>query len=62
MTLSVLIVLLFEEPRLDNVKVDHFPPDIVETKSYAIDEGSLSTCCRFATLWMSMPPMSGGAH
>ena len=50
---------LFEGLGLNDVKVDSFSPSIVETKPYAIDEGYLSTCCRFVTLWMSMPPMSG---
>ena len=53
---------LFEGSGFDNVKVDSFPPSIVKTKPYAIDEGYLSACCRFVTLWMSMPPMSGGVH
>jgi len=53
---------LFEGYGLDDVKVDSFPPSIVEYKPYAIDEGYLSACCRFVTLWMSMPPISGGVH
>jgi len=40
--------------------VDSVPPSIVEIEPYAVDEGYLSACCRFVTLWMSMPPMSGG--
>jgi len=53
---------LFEGLGLDNVKVDSVPPGTVETKPYAVDEGYLSSWCRFVTLWMSMPPMSGGVH
>jgi len=52
----------FEGSRLDNVKVDSFPPSIIETKPYAVDEGYLSACCRFFILWMSMPLMGGGVH
>jgi len=51
---------LFEGSGLDNVKVDSFPPNSVETKPYAVDEGYLSTCCRFVTLWMSKLRISGG--
>jgi len=36
------------------------PPRIIEDKSYAVDEGYVSDCCRFITLMMSMPPISGG--
>jgi len=50
---------LFDGLGLDDIKVDSFPPSIVETKPCAIDEGYLSSYCRFVTLWMSMPPMSG---
>jgi len=53
---------LFEGVGLDDVKVDSFPPNIVEIEPYAVDKGYLSTCCRFVTLWMFMPPMSGGVH
>ena len=53
---------LFEDSRLDNVKVDSFPPIIVETKPYRVDEAYLGACCKFFTLWMSMPPMGGGLH
>ena len=53
---------LFEGLGLDDVKVDCFPPSIVETKPYAIDGGYLSSCCRFITLWMSMPPLAGGVQ
>jgi len=53
---------LFKGSGLDNVKVDSFPPSIVETKSCAVDEGYVSACCRFFTLWMSMPPMGGGVN
>ena len=48
----------FEGSRLDGIKVDSLLPSIVENKPYAIDEGYLSACCRFITLWMSMPLMS----
>ena len=54
--------ILFVSSEVDNVKVDSFPPSIVETKYYAVDEDYLSACCRFFTFWMSMPPMSGGVH
>jgi len=57
---SSISYALFEGFGLDNVKEDSFPPNIIETKPYAIDEGYLSECCRFITFWMSMPPMSGG--
>jgi len=53
---------LFEGLGLDDGEVDSFPPSIVETKPYAVDERYLSACCRFVTLWMSMPPVSGGVH
>jgi len=42
---------LFEDSGRDNVNVDSFPPSIVETKPYAVDEGYLSVCCRVVTLW-----------
>ena len=51
---------LFEGLGLDNVKEDFFPPNIVETEPYAVDEGYLSGCYSFIIFWMSMPPMSGG--
>jgi len=51
---------LFEGLGLDNDKEDSIPPTIVETEPYAVDEGYLNECCRFMTLWMSIPPMSGG--
>jgi len=53
---------LFEGSGLNNVKVNSFPPSIVETKPYAVDEGYLSACCRFVILWMSMPPVSERVH
>jgi len=53
---------LFEGLGFDDVKVDSFPPDIVEIKRYAVDDGYLSTCCRFVTLWMSMPLVTRGVH
>ena len=56
---SSISYALFEGFGLDNVKEDSFPPNIIETKPYAIDEGYLSECCRFITLWMSMPLVSG---
>ena len=49
---------LFEGLGLDDVKVDSIPPSIVETMPYAVDQGYLSSCCRFVTLWMSMTPVS----
>jgi len=57
---SSISCALFEGLRLDNVKEDSFPPNIVDTEPYAVDEGYLSTYCRFITFWMSMPPVSGG--
>ena len=39
--------------------MNSYPPNIVETEPYAVDEGYLSSCCRFITLWMSMPLVSG---
>jgi len=53
---------LFEGLGFDDVKVDSFLPNIVEIKPYAVDEGYLSICCRFVTLWMPMPPVSGGGR
>ena len=50
----------FEGLGLDNDKEDSIPPTIVETEPYAVDEGYLNECCRFMTIWMSLPPMSGG--
>ena len=41
--------------------MDSFPHNIVETKPCAVDEGYLNACWRFVTLWMSTPPISGGA-
>ena len=57
---SSISCVLFEGLGLDNVKEDSFPPNIVETEPYVVDEGYLSECCRFITFWMSMPPVSGG--
>ena len=62
MTLLILIVLYLRGSGLDDVKVDSLPRTVVENKPYAIDEGYLSACCRFVTLWMSMSPMSEGVH
>jgi len=53
---------LYKGLGLDDDEVDSFPPSIVEIEPYAIDEGYLSACCRFTSLWMSMPPMSGGVQ
>jgi len=50
----------FEGSGVDGVKVDSFPPSIIEDNPYTIDEGYMSGCCRFVTLLMFMPPMSGG--
>ena len=36
------------------------PCSIIKDKPYTVDEGYLSAYCRFITLWMSIPPMSGG--
>jgi len=57
---SSFMCILFEGSGLNNVKVDSFPPNIVETAPYAVDKGYLSSCCRFVTLWMSMSLISGG--
>jgi len=51
---------LFEGLGLDGVTADSLPPSIIEDEPYAVNEGYLSDYCRFITLWMSMPPMSGG--
>jgi len=51
---------LFKGLGLDDVKMDSFPHNIVETEPYAVDEGYLSACYRFITLWMFMLLMSGG--
>ena len=51
---------LFEGSRLDDVMVDSLPPSIVENEPYAVDEGYVSNCCRFITVLMFVPPMSGG--
>jgi len=53
---------LFEGLGLDNGEVGSFPPSIVGTEPYVVDEGYLSACCRFVTLWMSVPSVSGGVH
>jgi len=53
---------LFEGIGLDDGEVDSFPPRTVETKLYVVDEGYLSAFSRFTSLWMSMPPMSGGVE
>jgi len=44
---SSISCALFEGLGLYNVKEDSFPPNIIETESYAVDEGYLSECCRF---------------
>jgi len=51
---------LFEGYGLNGVTVDSMPPNIIEDRPYAVDEGYLSSCCRFVILWMSIPPISGG--
>jgi len=51
---------LFEGSGLDSATVDSMPPSIIKDRPYAVDEGYLSACCRFVTLWMSIPPISGG--
>jgi len=52
---------LFEGTGLDGVTVDSLPPSIIQDNPYVIDEGCVSECCRFITLLISMPPMSGRA-
>jgi len=59
---SSISCALFKGLGLDNVKEDSFPPNIVETEPNAVDEGYLSTYCRFITFWMSIPPVSGGVQ
>jgi len=49
----------FECSGLDDVTMDSLPPSIIEDKPYAVDESYVSDCCRFITLLMSVPPMSG---
>jgi len=56
---SSLNSVLFEGQRLDNVKVKSMSPSIVKGEPYTIDKGYLSDLCRFVTLMMFMPPMSG---
>jgi len=51
---------LFEGFGLDDDRVTSYPPNVIETESFAVDEGYLSSCCRFITLWISMPPKHGG--
>jgi len=51
---------LFEGSRFNGITVDSLPSSIVEDEPYAVDEAYLSACCRFVTLWMSMPPISRG--
>ena len=51
---------LFDGSRLDGITVDSLPLSIIKDEPYAVDEGYLSSCCKFVTLWMSMPSMSGG--
>jgi len=51
---------LFEGSGLDDVTVDSLPPSIIRDEPYAVDEGYLSNLCKFVTLWMFMPPISGG--
>jgi len=50
---------LFEGHGLDSVKVKPLPLSIVKDEPYTVDEGYLSYCCRFLTLMLSMPPLSG---
>jgi len=57
---SSISCALFEGLGLDNVKEDSFPPNIVETEPYVVDDGYLSECCRFITSWMIIPLVSGG--
>ena len=53
---------LFEGFGLDGVTADSLAPSVVKDKPYAIDEGYVIDCCRFITLMMFMPPMSGSVH
>ena len=41
------------------MKVKYLPPSIIKHGPYVVDEGYLSDVCRFVTLMMSMPRMSG---
>ena len=50
---------LFKGLGLDDDRVNSYPPNIVETEPYVVNEPYLSSCCRFIILWMSMPPVSG---
>jgi len=59
---SIFDCALFEGHGLDGVTVESLPPNIIEDKPYVINKGYLGDCCRFITLLMSMPPMSGSAH
>ena len=43
------------------VLVDSMPPSIIEERPNAVDEGYLIACCRFVTLWISIPLINGGA-
>jgi len=53
---------LFKGSGLDGAKVDSFPPSTIEDKPYVVNEDYLSACCRFITLWMSMPLMIRGVY
>ena len=53
---------LFESYGPNGAMVESLLPSIIEDEPYAVDEGYLSDCCRFITLLMSMPPISGGVY
>jgi len=53
---------LFKGYGLDGLTVDSLPPSIIKDEQYAVDEGYLSDCCKFMTLLISMPLMSGGEY
>jgi len=39
--------------------VEHLPPVTVKDEPYVVHEGYVSHCCRFMTLMLFMPPLSG---
>ena len=43
----------------DSVKVEPLSLSIVKDEAYGIDESYLSYYCRFMTLMLPMPPLSG---
>ena len=50
---------LFKGQEFDSLNVEPLPLSIVKDKSYSFGEDYLSYCCRFTTLLLSMPPLSG---